>query len=111
LGEQAADAGGFEDGLGVLDAHASGRETQVDAAGVARVAGAKDVAAAMEVVDGNGHGGGSDSHVSGEVHEGSGFEVVEVVEDAGLMSTEHLARFGVADMASVAGEEDAGVKV
>lgn len=111
LAKQVADAVWIEHGLRLADADAGGGQSQSDAAGVVTIAVAPYVALIDEPVDGDGHGGGGDAHVRGEAGESGGADVVEVVEDADLMGAEESPGAGVADVAGVAGEEDARVEL
>jgi hypothetical protein len=109
--EHGGDERGLEDLLLAFDAQAGGGEAELDAAGVLFAAGAGDVAAALEAVDGERHRGGRHAHVAGEVEERGGFDVVEMVEDGGLTGGEDGLRSFVADVAAVGGEVDLRVRV
>ena len=106
LAEHGGDKLRLEDFLLALDADAGGGEAQIDAARVLFAAFTADVAAALKAVGGEGDGGCGDTHVAGEVEHGCAFDVVEVVEDAGLVSADDVLRFFVAHVATMTGEVD-----
>src|ERR1017187_8146617 len=103
VGEHSGDELGFEHLLLLFDARAGGGEEEIDAAAVHRAASAEDVAGALQAVDGERHGGRGDAHVAGEIEERGGLDVVEMVEDAGLVAAKDLLSFWVADVPLVAG--------
>jgi iron(III)-enterobactin esterase len=109
LAEHGGDQLRLEHFLLTLDADAGGREAEIDAAGVLFTPLATDVAAALEAVGGERHGGCGDAHVAGEIEHRRAFDIVEVIEDACLMSADDVLSFFVADVAAVAGEVDLGV--
>jgi hypothetical protein len=66
---------------------------------VLRVLQADDVALALQAIDGERHGRGGDPHVLGEVHDVGRVDLVEVIEDAGLVPAEESLALRIPDVA------------
>ncbi len=107
--EHFLDADGIEHRLGLAHPHAGLGNAQQHPPPIARVAVAARVAFALQPIDGQRHRRHGDAHVSGEVGHRHRVDLVEVVENAGLVGAERLARLRVVHVPGVAGEEDARV--
>jgi hypothetical protein len=82
----------------------------VDAPAIFRVAQPDDVALALEAIDGQRHRRGRDAEMRGEICDGGRLELVEMIEDAGLVAAEQALRLRIAYVACVTGEVDARIK-
>ena len=105
------DANRVEHRLRFAHADAGLRGAQQHASAVLRIALAADVSLPLQPIDRERHRRQRDAHVLGEGRGGDRIDLVEVIENAGLVRAEEGAARGIAHVARVAGEEDARVGV
>jgi hypothetical protein len=111
VGEHLFHAHRVEHRLRFAQPDAGGRDPQQNAPPVARIAIAPDVCAPLQAIDGQRHRGHRDAHVPGQVGDGHRVDLVEVIEDAGLMRADRVAADRVGHVPRVAREVDPGVGV
>ena len=109
LVEHVFDQRRLEHGVRGADAHAGVGEAELDFPPIDWVEYTRDIALLHESPDGNRHRCGGDAHVIGEIAEHHWLLGVEMVENADLMGADVRSGGGIADMAPMAGEIDAGV--
>lgn len=85
IAEKGGDAFWFENLLATLDAVALWGEENVSASTIFAIFDSLDEGTALEAVEGEGHGGGGDPHVAGQIQDRHAFGKAQIVENRGLI--------------------------